>query len=96
MLVVVVGKVYLVIIAGKGCPGRLLRVIVMLVRSFIIIVAVSMVVVVKLMYLRTGPVINLVGLVLLDTMPILARTYVKSWNTTLHFNAKLLSVSVLV
>ena len=40
---------------------------------FIIIVALPMVLVVKLMYLRNGPVLTLVGLVFLDTMPRLAR-----------------------
>ena len=38
-----------------------------------IIVALSMVLVVKLIYLRNGPVLNLLGLVFLDTMARLAR-----------------------
>ena len=46
----------------------------MVVRLFIIIVALSMVVVVKLMYLKNDPVMTLVGLVFFDTMPRLART----------------------
>ena len=66
-----------------------------LVRLPMIIVNLFMVLALIVMYLRNGLVMT-VGAWFSYTVPRLARTYVKSWAITLHFNSKLLSVFVLV
>ena len=75
----------------------MLRVIVMVVGLFIIIVALSMVVVVKLVVLTKWSSNDSGGLCFLrHNAKISQHLFVKSEDITLHFNGKLLSISVLV